>query len=483
MNRLVKKMLLIEKVKEAFSNLIKRELLPINHCLSEHRNHLTSELTRLDKKMQLLCEEVSKLRETASKLEEEVKTLKKLPDNIKELEASLGCVAKRIKNSAKHKRIAFLIHNIAAIDALLPVINEAKRRQHYVFLIAIRNNFKLGGRNEKESQHLALSEMKLEHLQFETLSPGKGLEYLKALRPDVIFRQSPWDADIDDEFSTEYLRFSKICYTPYYGVQLLKHFSPKDAIDYHCDQEFHRNAWAIFVENTQEVIDNFKSVSLMKSTNLVLSGLPKYEYLFNQICGITGKEGATKTILWAPHHSFDTTWLGFGTFMNTYPTILKFLKENRDTTTLVFRPHPLFKKNLISSGNMTEERYDAVLKEFIELENFSLSSEADPHQDFQASDLLITDGISFLASYLLTDKPIIWIDSQRHGDFTAFGEKITLGSYHVGLDEISDLPDLIKSLLVKGEDPLREKREELKRILLGASKPSRNILDYIEENA
>ncbi len=83
-------------------------------------------------------------------------------------------------------------------------------------------------------------------MRFEKLNPGEGLDYLKSIYPDVIFRQSPWERDIDEEFSIERLRFSKVCYAPYYGIQFLRHFTPEDPVDYHCDQEFHRKAWAIF---------------------------------------------------------------------------------------------------------------------------------------------------------------------------------------------------------------------------------------------
>ena len=114
---------------------------------------------------------------------------------------------------AERKRIVFLIHNVAAIDAILPIIYEAQRREHRVVVIAIRNKFSSSQTNV-ESQHIALQSLGIEHLRFEKLNPGEGLDYLKSIYPDVIFRQSPWERDIDEEFSIERLRFSKVCYAP-----------------------------------------------------------------------------------------------------------------------------------------------------------------------------------------------------------------------------------------------------------------------------
>lgn len=501
MNSTLKKFLRIEKIETVLSRIIKEELLLSHQNVIAENDKLRADFFQMVGKLDSLSDEFrileEKLDRTQQELEKErrrreeaeVENLKNVSSQIsshvssqvQRLENSLSCLFQRVSVPAERKRIVFLIHNVAAIDAILPIIYEAQRREHRVVVIAIRNKFSSSQTNV-ESQHIALQSLGIEHLRFEKLNPGEGLDYLKSIYPDVIFRQSPWERDIDEEFSIERLRFSKVCYAPYYGIQFLRHFTPEDPVDYHCDQEFHRKAWAIFVEDATEVFDNFKNSSLMRGINIVPTGLPKYEHLTGQLSASSRPEKNIKTILWAPHHSFDKNWLGFATFIETHNEILKFLEENKDTFNIIFRPHPLFKTNLVSSGKMTNEQYESVMNRFKELPNFSFSTHSSPHYDFDASDLLLTDGISFLASYLVTHKPIVWLDSNHHMEFTTLGAKVASGSYRLSIENLPSLQTVIRTILVDGKDPLFEEREKLRKILLGKGRPSENILNYIEQN-
>ena len=447
MNSTLKKFLRIEKIETVLSRIIKEELLLSHQNVIAENDKLRADFFQMVGKLDSLSDEFRILEEKLDRTQQELE---------KERRRREEAEVENLKN------VSFQISS-------------------HVSSQVQRNKFSSSQTNV-ESQHIALQSLGIEHLRFEKLNPGEGLDYLKSIYPDVIFRQSPWERDIDEEFSIERLRFSKVCYAPYYGIQFLRHFTPEDPVDYHCDQEFHRKAWAIFVEDATEVFDNFKNSSLMRGINIVPTGLPKYEHLTGQLSASSRPEKNIKTILWAPHHSFDKNWLGFATFIETHNEILKFLEENKDTFNIIFRPHPLFKTNLVSSGKMTNEQYESVMNRFKELPNFSFSTHSSPHYDFDASDLLLTDGISFLASYLVTHKPIVWLDSNHHMEFTTLGAKVASGSYRLSIENLPSLQTVIRTILVDGKDPLFEEREKLRKILLGKGRPSENILNYIEQN-
>ncbi len=447
MNSTLKKFLRIEKIETVLSRIIKEELLLSHQNVIAENDKLRADFFQMVGKLDSLSDEFRILEEKLDRTQQELE---------KERRRREEAEVENLKN------VSFQISS-------------------HVSSQVQRNKFSSSQTNV-ESQHIALQSLGIEHLRFEKLNPGEGLDYLKSIYPDVIFRQSPWERDIDEEFSIERLRFSKVCYAPYYGIQFLRHFTPEDPVDYHCDQEFHRKAWAIFVEDATEVFDNFKNSSLMRGINIVPTGLPKYEHLTGQLSASSRPEKNIKTILWAPHHSFDKNWLGFATFIETHNEILKFLEENKDTFNIIFRPHPLFKTNLVSSGKMTNEQYESVMNRFKELPNFSFSTHSSPHYDFDASDLLLTDGISFLASYLVTHKPIVWLDSNHHMEFTTLGAKVASGSHRLSIENLPSLQTVIRTILVDGKDPLFEEREKLRKILLGKGRPSENILNYIEQN-
>lgn len=486
MKQLIKKIFPLNRLLEAASDhllsRIKTELQPLEVA--------TKALTLKQEELSKAVSEIDSLLSLSSKQQADVLThgLLDLQRRLQLLEVKLSNLDSRTSTDSRKtkggnlKKIVFLVHNIASIDALVPIIKEAKKRGHTTIVITINNTFDENGESgSEELQHKGLLKLGIEHLRFGNIDSMLGLEYLKLIAPDVLFRQSPWDADIEEGYRTRNLRFTRLCYTPYYGIQIVDKFEPNQPLDYHCDQDLHREAWAIFIENSQLVIDNFKKNCLFKELNLVKSGLPKYEFLADGLIKKTSNM-EQKVILWAPHHSFSENWFGFATFLETHKIIYQIASSNPSRYKVIFRPHPIFKKELIKSGKMSEGELNNILNRFESLPNFEWSVDNDPKFDFQKSDLLLTDGISFLASYMLARKPLIWLESPSHQELTSVGEKLAEATYRLPIAEVNRLPSLLDKILSSSFDPLKNKREDCIKLLLGSGKPSEAILDYIEMN-
>ena len=394
------------------------------------------------------------------------------------------CITSQEGLGEQKLKIVFLIHHIAAIDAILPIIQEAKCRGHATICITIKNNFKKNNEyGGEEDIHNGLSLLGIPHLRFANISSIEGLSLLKAINPDYIFKQSPWDDDVEYGYRSQQIMFSKLCYTPYYGIQITENFSPTDTYNLHTDQNLHRKAWAIFLEAAVTGVISYRNSNICGASHRVPTGLPKYEYIQNSLLhhNTAKKQVQTdiKTILWAPHHSFDKNWLNFGTFPKTYKTILEIARTGKYA--FIFRPHPLFKRNLINSDLLTEEIFNTFLDDFLSLPNTDYSLTNDPIEDFKKSDLLLSDGISFLASYQVYNKPIIWIEHQDHALLTKIGKIMTESIYIVKQDDIKYLPELLSKIIDYGNDPLEIKRQKfVKDILLGKGRPSKKILDFLE---
>ena len=390
----------------------------------------------------IMTESIKKQREAEFKLElalHQISQLKQDIENIKEaINTTQGTVSlisrDQKKQHSKKLKIIFLIHHIAVIDSLITIIHEAKKRGHDPIVITIKNNFATNGEINKteESNHMGLEALGIKHLRFGSIDSYEGLELIKHLNPDYISRQSPWDNDIEKGYGAKNLSFCKVCYTPYFGIQITEDFNVSNTQqDLHVDQEFHRYAFAIFIENGLNSLSRFKEKSILSSLNVVQSGLPKYEYIASQLkaysCSHSLQKSSdsylknNKTVLWAPHHSFDDEWLGFATFLSTYKVILETI--HKLGLNLIFRPHPLFEKNLLNTKKLSVEEYTEFKKIVENSPGFTFSHIADPVEDFMKSDLLLIDGISMLATYQLMDKPIVWINSQKHAPFTPMGKK------------------------------------------------------------
>lgn len=491
-----KELKMIKKIiKRKLNNFLNSYTFPILTDLNRALGSINSKITSF------MAESIKKQTEAEVKLGialHQISQLKQEIQNIKEdidtTQGTVSLISRSRKNSTHKKlRIIFLIHHIAVIDSLITIIHEAQKRGHDTIVITIKNNFATNGEINKteEFNHLGLEALGMKHLRFGSIDSYEGLEVIKHLNPDYIFRQSPWDNDIEKGYSAKNLSFCKVCYTPYFGIQITEDFNVSNTQqDLHVDQEFHRYAFAIFIENSLNSLNRFKENSILSSLNVVQSGLPKYEYIASQLKTYSYpqslKDGSdsylkkNKTVLWTPHHSFDDNWLGFATFLSTYKVILETI--HKLGLNLIFRPHPLFEKNLLNTKRLSIEEYTEFKKNIDKTPGFTFSHIADPVEDFMKSDLLLIDGISMLATYQLMDKPIVWINSQKHAPFTPMGKKMIESVVTINESDIFSLEKVLTEILIEGKDELTIQRQQFASLLLGKQSPSQNILNFLEDN-
>ena len=145
------------------------------------------------------------------------------------------------------------------------------------------------------------------------------------------------------------------------------------------------------------------------------------------------------TLLWAPHWSQN--WFGnsrgYSRFKESLIPITNFLRNNPEKT-LTFRPHPILKEALnclTANVNPASEEERVTLdsvknleiqySDFISLPNVALSRSS-LVDDILNHQNLITDGVSIIAYWGLTGKPmVVWRDSDSPG-FNSLGSLLNL---------------------------------------------------------
>jgi CDP-glycerol glycerophosphotransferase (TagB/SpsB family) len=144
--------------------------------------------------------------------------------------------------------------------------------------------------------------------------------------------------------------------------------------------------------------------------------------------------------------------------------MLAFAKANTDTQ-IVLRPHPFLWGTLTDRKVISVSELDAWRKAWNELSNTSVDEDGSYAELFLATDVLVTDGISFLGEYpLITNKPTIFFENEGHWPFTAIGELAAATSIKVST--FSELEVAISSARANG---LPDRTKEIEQLAKASS--------------
>ncbi|WP_320199118.1 CDP-glycerol glycerophosphotransferase family protein [Agrobacterium sp. rho-13.3] len=378
-------------------------------------------------------------------------------------------------------RTVFLIQSIPMWDALSDVYDAMVADDRFDPIIISIHVATLGrGVFEGEDKvSSTFSEKGIPHLRFNMDDSYAALDILKALKPAVIFRQQQWDMGVQPAFRTQELTFSRLCYVPY-ALSLAASLGDPVVTDvsaFGFDQPFHRAAWRIFCE-TPKIQEYFRSFEHSDPKKFITSGFPKFDRLLDDNKApswpISHKDRQNFKVVWAPHYSLGTGGgLGFGVFDRIWESMLSWAKQSPDID-FVLKPHPALFGSVLSPEART-----IIRNAWNDLPNCTFSEEQ-YGQLFAASDLMISDGLSFLAEYHLFNKPLVFFDSQNHVEFNGLGKLAEAASRRVTTF------DQLKHAVLEYKDGKVWEFEEERKALLDNILPHRGkasavILDTIAE--
>jgi CDP-glycerol glycerophosphotransferase (TagB/SpsB family) len=208
-------------------------------------------------------------------------------------------------------------------------------------------------------------------------------------------------------------------------------------------QRLHQLASLVFTQE-RDVVDAY-ALTERGNSHVHFTGSPKIDNLAQEAeAGRSSwplEEGKFK-IVWAPHHSYSSHWLNFGVFSKIYNQILEFATANSNIQ-IVLRPHPFLWSTLTDRKVLTEKELSSWRKSWSELPNTSVDEEGSYAGLFLATDVLVTDGISFLGEYpLVTGKPAIFFENADHWKFSATGEIAAASSIRV--KTFAELTDVLE---------------------------------------
>lgn len=355
------------------------------------------------------------------------------------------------------KTIAFLVQSEMTWNCFADLYKECKTRDDVNTLVfAVPTNVNIDTTSKKANAYNddvvdVLNSKKIKFTDLSIIKKTDRVQIIENLNVDLLITSSKDDGMFVYPFGITVKEFSetfKVAYVPYYGATII------DDPHLHTRAAGHKYFWRFVVDS-----DMYKQYFVQKGVDeskIISFGHPKIESIA-KIRKTRGKwpipNGADKLkIIWAPHWSCpqfmlakNGTWRNtsnFSTFLDNCWDFYRFADENEDTVQIVFRPHPFLKRWL--AANESVELFTEFLNAWNMLPNVSSELTGLYNDLFASSDVLVTDGISFLVEYpIATGKPVIFIDNTIHENFNELG-KLMEPSWNV-VNTFSQVENLLYS--------------------------------------
>ncbi|NUE62715.1 hypothetical protein HUC12_07380 [Escherichia coli] len=361
---------------------------------------------------------VGKLEELQSTLTSNKMVLNSISKNTKEI-------------TIKKPKILFLVNNLNAWHAIAGLVDELKKTDHIEVIVASINK-KFPGQSTYEGEsdvHAFLLEQRVHHIRLGMQDSYQALDILISISPDVIFRQSQWDADYPPALTSENLNFTKLAIVPYGISNIIKNANyTGDIKDSAVDSPYHRRSWRTYCSSEYVKLNAIANGS-MDGRQFMVVGHPKIEYLLSVKPLWPFSGNGSKKILWSPHHSITKGWSDFGMFPWIWRDMLS-LAQTMKEIDFVFCPHPALVTQL--TGEMSpipDGEYEEFITTWDSLSNCHSYYGAEYAEIASASDLVITDGISMLMECQFLQKDIIFMEREGHSEFNNIGKILSSGFY------------------------------------------------------
>lgn len=294
---------------------------------------------------------------------------------------------------------------------------------------------------------------------------------IKQISPDIVFYSQPYNAGYKQYRIEKLWKHSIFVYSPYcLLMENEKRFY---------DTLLLNLAWRDFVPTKYHYIESQK-LKFNHARNSVIVGHPLFEILTEERPEKKlWKDGNSKRIIWAPHHTiYGSDLLHYGTFLRYYDFMLDLANRYNDRIQIAFKPHPALKERLYMHPEWGKERTDDYYEKWDNMPN-SFVADGEYVDLFRSSDAMIHDCSSFIGEYLAINKPILFLDNELDtGILNSFGSACFELNYKGS--NVDSIEAFINDIVLCGNDPLEEKRRSfINELYNPQSPPSRNMYEQL----
>ena len=266
--------------------------------------------------------------------------------------------------------------------------------------------------------------------------------------PDIVFYQQFYSHSYLDPVRALHNEHRLLCYSPY-GVMFIDR-------RWQYNSRFHNRAWKIFLQSEQHRRIAERLCDNGAANVAVVGDADSDGFLSESFTDVwKPQDSPKKRVIWAPHHRK----LGRDSFEWTAEKMVEVAKTYADRIQFAFKPHPRLKTELYKEWGA--EKTDAYYAFWAESENTQL--ETGGFIDlFRGSDAMIHDCNSFLAEYMYTRKPVLFLSSNTAKIRRTFGQfgRDVIDAHYQGSDA-SAIERFLENTVLGGVDPMAAQRERV----------------------
>ncbi|MBQ0077957.1 MAG: CDP-glycerol glycerophosphotransferase family protein [Bacteroidales bacterium] len=312
---------------------------------------------------------------------------------------------------------------------------------------------------------------------------SKGIEYEQAdafsrIDPDIVFYPQFYRGSYAGALRAKDNEQRLLCYSPY-GMMFIDE-------PWQYNSRFHNVAWRIFLQSEAHR-QTASKLCFNRASNVCVAGDADSDAFLRPACENVWKgQDGVKRVIWAPHHSFgQSNRLGRDSFLWTAGTMKKLAEEYAGRIQFAFKPHPRLKTELYNHPDWGRERTDEFYAFWQNSGNTQLESGSFTEL-FKGSDALIHDCNSFLAEYMYTGRPALFLShdiEKVKAPFSAFGRDAV--DAHYLASEAEGIRAFIDDVVLGGKDTMQTRRDAFKDKYLTAGSGlgfAARVVDEIEKS-
>ncbi|GIQ58081.1 hypothetical protein Flavo103_12170 [Flavobacterium collinsii] len=382
-----------------------------------------------------------------------------------------------VRQKEKVKVAFFLTHeSVWKYDLLFDLMLAHPRFEPQIFVCPIVNFGKENMLFEMDKAYNAFKNRGYDVVRTYDTATAEYLDIKKTFSPDLVFFTNPYEGLVDYRYYIKEFSNTLTCYVPY-AIMTTNY-------DAFYNLNFHNLVWRIFSETPIHKNIAFQKQK-NKGKNNVVTGYPGFDQLLTSKrpnSNVWKNNNKTlKRVIWAPHHSMNEL-NKVSNFLEYCDVFLELAIVYNNQLQIAFKPHPLLRIKLENDPDWGKKKTDAYYNKWMDLENgqFENSEYTDL---FLTSDALIHDCGSFMAEYLITEKPSLFMvrNESVMREWSEFGEKTV--AVHYQSRNKKELIDFIENVLLNENDWMKETRNnfvENNLIQNNNLSASQNIMNYLE---